>query len=109
MVPGMDKIFGLLIIRLKSILILKLEYIVILLSLSRKKIIIEKDFPIEEIIIKKIELREYQLESNDIDDDDDDDGVKDDSIREQSINSIGLLTMDLSIPYFCMLLQTEEK
>jgi len=31
------------------------------LSLSRKKIIIEKDFPIEEIIIKKIELREYNL------------------------------------------------
>ncbi len=61
-------------------------------------------------MIKRIELREYQLESNDIDDcDDDDGGVKDDTIREKKHQHHVLLTMDLSIPYFCTLIQTKEK
>ncbi len=33
------------------------------MSLSRKKIILEKDLPIEEYIIKKIELREYKTDN----------------------------------------------
>jgi len=53
------------------------------LILTQKKIISDKHFFMEKIMIKRIELREYQLESNDIDDCDDDGGVKDDSIREQ--------------------------
>ena len=34
--------------------------------LTRKKIISDKNFFIEKIMVKRIELREYQLESNDI-------------------------------------------
>jgi len=42
------------------------------LILTQKKIISDKHFFMEKIMIKRIELREYQLESNDIDDCDDD-------------------------------------
>ena len=57
--------------------------------LVRTKIISDKNFFMEKIMIKKIELREYQLESdefidcNDCNDCNDDYGIKSDSMREQ--------------------------
>ena len=50
--------------------------------LTRKKIISDKDFIMEKIMIKKIELREYKIDPNDFDDFGLED-VKDDSRKEQ--------------------------
>ena len=50
--------------------------------LTRKKIISDKNFFIEKIMVKRIELREYQSEANDIRSEDID-NVKDDGERGQ--------------------------